>query len=121
VARQNNILFSVLAQFFGRDAMNSRLLLFETTDFTTTPDAMLTALTRVVADRSAGMEFFGNYFLMDYELMGGDGRDAIVEMDKQLGIEEFLPPLVPFGSGEWPVKVTPGEGACTLSGIYCGR
>jgi hypothetical protein len=72
VARQNNVIFSVLAQYFGREAMNSRLLLFETTEFTTTPEAMLLLLTRVVADRSVGAEFFGNYYLMDYELMGGE-------------------------------------------------
>jgi hypothetical protein len=114
VARQNNVLFSVLAQFFGKDAMNTRLVLLETTDFTTTPDDMMTALTRVIADRSVGMEFFGNYYLMDYELMGGNGRDAVIEMDKKLGIPEFLPPLVPFGSHEWPVKITPGEGPATI-------
>ena len=39
VARQNNILFSVLAQFFGPDAINDRLLLIETISFTTTSDA----------------------------------------------------------------------------------
>jgi len=30
VARQNNILFSLLAQVFGPDAINSRLILIET-------------------------------------------------------------------------------------------
>lgn len=114
VARQNNVLFSVLAQFFGRQAMNTRLMLFETTDFTTTPDDMMTALARVIADRSVGMEFFGNYYLMDYELMGGDGRDAIIAADKRLGVPEFLPPLVPFGSHEWPVKTSPGSGPATI-------
>src|SRR5438045_3159573 len=67
VARQNNVLFSVLAQFFGPDAINDRLLLIETISFTTTPDDMLEALTRVVADRSVGAIFFGNYHIMDYE------------------------------------------------------
>ena len=38
VARQNNVLFSVLAQFFGPEAINDRLLLIETVSFTTTPD-----------------------------------------------------------------------------------
>ncbi|WP_204267733.1 hypothetical protein, partial [Citrobacter koseri] len=33
VARQNNILFSVLAQFFGPEAINSRLILIETVSF----------------------------------------------------------------------------------------
>jgi hypothetical protein len=36
VTRQNNILFSVLAQFFGPEAINSRLMLIETISFTTT-------------------------------------------------------------------------------------
>ena len=78
VARQNNMLFSVLAQFFGPDAMNSRLVLIETISFTTTPEEMLEALTRIIADRSVGAAFFGSYYLMDYELMGGDGRQAII-------------------------------------------
>jgi hypothetical protein len=48
------MLFSVLAQFFGPDAMNSRLVLIETISFTTTPEEMLDALTRIVSDRSVG-------------------------------------------------------------------
>ena len=114
VTRQNNVLFSILAQFFGPKAVNSRLVLFETTDFATTPDDMLTLLTRVVADRSVGQEFFGNYAMMDYELMGGDARDAIVASDKRLGLTQFLPPLVPFGSHQWPALVTPGTGPATI-------
>ena len=41
VARQNNVLFSVLAQFFPPEAINDRLMLIETVSFTTTPDDML--------------------------------------------------------------------------------
>jgi hypothetical protein len=78
VARQNNILFSVLAQFFGPEAVNDRLMLIETISFTTTPEDMMESLTRIIADRSVGALFFGNYYLMDYELMGGDARAAIV-------------------------------------------
>ena len=37
VTRQNNVIFSVLAQFFGAEAINDRLLLIETISFTTTP------------------------------------------------------------------------------------
>ena len=44
VARQNNVLFSVLAQFFGPDAINDRLMLIETISFTTTPADMMTSL-----------------------------------------------------------------------------
>ncbi len=54
VARQNNILFSVLAQYFGPEAINDRLMLIETISFTTTPADMLTSLTRIIADRSVG-------------------------------------------------------------------
>jgi hypothetical protein len=70
VARQNNVLFSVLAQFFPPEAINDRLMLIETISFTTTPEDMLDALTRIIADRSVGAAFFGDYHLMDYELMG---------------------------------------------------
>ena len=86
VARQNNVLFSVLAQFFGPDAINSRLILIETISFTTTPDDMLESLTRIIADRSVGSLFFGNYHLMDYELMGGDARAAIIAESAKRGM-----------------------------------
>ena len=102
VARQNNVLFSVLAQFFGPDAINDRLLLIETVSFTTTPADMLDLLTRIIADRSVGSMFFGNYHLMDYELMGGDARAAIIAEDAKRGMTPFLPPAVPFGSKQWP-------------------
>ena len=110
VARQNNVIFSVLAQFFGKDAMNTRLFLFETSQFVTTPDQMLDVLIRTVADRSVGQVFFGNYYLMDYELMGGDARKAIQAEDKKYGIPVFLPPAVPFHSTEWPFRIDPGQG-----------
>jgi len=67
----------VLAQFFGPDAINDRLMLIETMGFTTTPDEMLESMTRIIADRSVGSIVFGNYHLMDYELMGSDARIAI--------------------------------------------
>lgn len=114
VTRQNNIIFSVLAQYFGKEALNSRLMLFETTQFTTTPDVMLSLLARVVADRSVGAEFFGNYYLMDYELMGGNAREAIEAEARKRGMTAFLPPLVPFGTHEWPWMVTPGPGPATI-------
>ena len=117
VARQNNVLFSVLAQFFGPAAINSRLMLIETISFTTTPNDMLDALTRIIADRSVGALFFGNYYLMDYELMGGNARVAIVDEDKKLGITPFLPPAVAFGSHQWPTLVTPGPGPTSLADL----
>jgi len=39
---------------------------------------MLASLTRIIGDRSVGSLFFGNYHLMDFELMGGDARAAII-------------------------------------------
>src|SRR5580693_9265273 len=117
VARQNNVLFSVLAQFFGPDAINDRLLLIETISFTTTPEDMLDALTRIVADRSVGAAFFGNYYLMDYELMGGDARAAVIDESKKRGMTPFLPPAVAFGSHQWPTLITPGSGPASLADI----
>jgi len=115
VARQNNVIFSVLAQYFGPDAINDRLLLIETISFTTTPDEMLDSMTRIIADRSVGAVFFGNYHLMDYELMGGDAREAIVAEDSKRGITPVLPPLAPFGSHQWPMLITSGEGPGSLA------
>jgi hypothetical protein len=117
VARQNNILFSVLAQFFGPESINDRLILIETISFTTTPDDMLDSLTRIIADRSVGAAFFGNYYLMDFELMGGDARQAIVDEDAKRKINPTLPPQVPFGSHQWPTLITPGSGAKTLADL----
>ena len=117
VARQNNILFSVLAQYFGPEAINDRLMLIETISFTTTPDDMLTSLTRIIADRSVGALFFGNYHLMDYELMGGDARAAIIAETEKRGMKAFLPPAVPFGSKQWPTLITPGAGPTSLADL----
>jgi hypothetical protein len=117
VARQNNILFSVLAQFFGPEAINDRLVLIETISFTTTPEDMLDALTRIIADRTVGAAFFGNYHLMDYELMGGDARQAIIDQDARRNIPANLPPQVPFGSHQWPTLITPGPGAKSLADL----
>lgn len=117
VARQNNVLFSVLAQSFGPDAINNRLILIETVSFTTTPEDMLGSLTRIIADRSVGSLFFGNYHLMDYELMGTDARAAIIAESAKRGTTPFLPPLVPFGSKQWPTLVTPGEGPASIADL----
>jgi hypothetical protein len=117
VARQNNILFSVLAQYFGPEAINDRLMLIETVSFTATPEDMLESVMRIVADRSVGAAFFGNYYLMDYELMGGDARQAIIDEDKQRNISVNLPPQVSFGSRQWPALITPGTGPKTLADL----
>lgn len=117
VARQNNVLFSVLAQFFKPEDINSRLILIETVSFTTTSQDMLDSLTRIIADRTVGETFFGSRHLMDYELMGGDARDAIVAQAKERGVAPHLPPKVPFGSHQWPTLITPGPGPATLSDL----
>jgi hypothetical protein len=121
VARQNNVLFSVLAQFFGPEAINKRLLMIETISFTTTPDDMLESLTRIIADRSVGAAFFGNYYLMDYELMGGDARQAIIDESTKRGMTPFLPPVVPFGSNQWPTLITPGNGPGSLADLAADK
>ncbi len=117
VARQNNVLFSVLAQYFGPEAINDRLMLIETISFTTTPQEMLTSMVRIISDRSVGALFFGNDRLMDFELMGGDGRKTIISEMQKRGKQAFLPPAVPFGSKQWPALVTPGPGATSLDDL----
>ena len=119
IARQNNILFSVLVQFMGTETMGDRLLLIETPEFETTPEKMLDVLTRIVADRGLGMVFFRDYFLMDVELLGGGGRKAIEHEMHKRGLQPLLPPLVPFRSNDWPWKTDPtkGTGPATLEEV----
>ena len=119
VARQNNILFSVLAQFMGEKAINDRLLLIETTEFTTTPDTMIDVFARIVSDRALGQVFFGDYRLMDSELLGGGGRKAIeAEMAKR-NMKAILPPMAPYNSTQWPWRtdVKSGTGPATMEEV----
>lgn len=118
VARQNNVLFSVLAQFFGPEAINDRLLLIETISFITTPQDLLELVTRIISDRSVGALFFKNYHLIDYELMGGDGREVILAQDKQRDITPTLPPAVPFGSRQFPTLISSGAGPTSLVELH---
>ena len=117
VARQNNVLFSVLAQYFGPEAINDRLMLIETISFTTTPDDMLTSLVRIISDRTVGGLFFNSDRLMDYELMGGDARKTIISEMKARGKEPFLPPAVPLGSKQWPTLISGGAGPASLDDL----
>lgn len=134
VTRTNNILFTVMAQYFGKAAFNDRLILLETTEFTTEREQMLNLLCRIVADRALGRVFFKDYFLMDVELLstgardavasevsrrvpasGGaytvfSGRDTIVEEAKRRGIEPLMPPLAPFHTQQWPWRTEEAEG-----------
>lgn len=119
VARQNNILFSVLVQFMGEKAINDRLILLETTDFTTTPDAMMDAFIRIISDRALGDVFYKDYRLMDFELLGSGARKAIEAEAAKRGVKAILPPIVPFNSTEWPWKINPasGTGPGTMSEV----
>ena len=150
VTRRNNILFTLMAQFFGPDAINDMLMLFETTEFTTTPDSMLSLISRIVRDRELGKSFFNNYFLMDVELLSTSARNAIAQadgarivrpgaamgsyttgpahkriaaFDKANGITPMLPPLAPFESHEWPwiTTTTDGSGPSTLKQALSGK
>ena len=122
VARQNNILFSVLVQFMGTETMGDRLLLIETPEFETTPEKMLNVLGRIVADRSLGKIFFRDYFLMDVELLGGGARAAIEREMAKRGREAALPSLAPFRSDDWPWKTDPtkGTGPARLEDVAFG-
>jgi hypothetical protein len=111
IARQNNILFSVLVQFMGTETMGDRLLLIETPEFETTPEKMLDVLTRIVADRALGMVFFRDYFLMDVELLGGGGRAAIEREMANRGMKAVLPTVAPVRSNDWPWKTDPRKGS----------
>jgi hypothetical protein len=110
VTRQNNILFTVLVQFMGEEAIGNRLLLLETTEFTTTPEKMLDLLGRIVSDRALGQFFFKDYYLMDAELLGGGGRKYIAEEATKRGMTPLLPPAAPFYSNEWPWKTDAKKG-----------
>jgi hypothetical protein len=110
VTRQNNILFTVLAQFMGQQAFGDRLMLFETTEFSTTPDKMLDILARIVSDRALGKVFFKDYYLMDVELVGGGARRAIMEEAAKRGMKPLMPSLSPFRSTDWPWRTDPKKG-----------
>jgi hypothetical protein len=110
IARQNNILYSVLVQFMGTETMGDRLMLIETPEFETTPEKMLDVLGRIVADRALGMVFFRDYFLMDVELVGGGAREAIEREMSKRGKKALLPTLAPFRSNDWPWKTDPAKG-----------
>lgn len=110
VTRQNNILFSIMVQFMGEKAINDRLLLTETTSFTTTPDDMLDLFCRITSDRCLGKMFFNNDKLMDYELLGWEARKAIQRIAASRNEQAVLPPLVPLNSHAWPWRIDPASG-----------
>jgi hypothetical protein len=110
VMRQNNIFFTILAQFIGQEAFGDRLVLLETTQFAADPDEMLEVLARIVSDRALGKVFFKDYYLMDAELLGGGARRAIIAEANRRGMTPLLPSLAPFRSTDWPWHTDPGRG-----------
>jgi hypothetical protein len=111
VARRNHIFYTILVQFMGTEAMGDRLFLFETPEFETTPEQMLDVLTRIIADRSLGMVFFRDLYLMgDVELLGDGARAAIEREMADRGQEAQLPTLVPFRCNDWPWTTDPTTG-----------
>jgi len=117
VTRQNNMIFSMLAEWMGKEAINHRIFLFETTSFTTTDQDILTLWSRIMFDRQLGEGFFGDYYLMDSELIANGGRAEIVKTAKQYNLPDILPELEPFNSTDWPWRHNPssGTGPASLS------
>ena len=88
----------VLLTSNGPDLMVERLLLLETPEFTTTAEKMLDGLTRIVADRSLGKVFWGDYYLQDVELLSDPSRRAIKEQVAKRDMNLLMPTLAPFES-----------------------
>jgi len=78
---------------------------------------MLESLTRIIADRSVGSLFFGNYHLMDFELMGWRRPRRNYRRNRQAWHDTVPAPVVPFGSKQWPTLVTPGPGPASLADL----
>ena len=102
VTRRRNILFTILAQFMGKEAINDRLLLFGTTSFTSTPDEILSELTRIVSDRAIGSIFFNNKMQMDVELLGEGARTQLKKDENQLPHPLLLPKEEPLDTHKFP-------------------
>lgn len=111
VTRQNNLYYSILAQFMGEDAINDRLLLFETDGCDVTTDSLLTILSRVVADRGLSLSVFNDKFLMDTDIFAHPARKAIPRVAQKYGMPVVLPPQVHFQSNEWPWRDNPDKGS----------
>ena len=110
VARQNNMIFSMLAEWMGKEAINHRLFLFETTSFTTSDEDLLHLWSQIMFDRILAQGVFGDYYLMDSELIANGGRDEILKIAKQYGLPDILPDLEPFNSTGWPWRHNPNSG-----------
>ncbi|MEU8764649.1 hypothetical protein [Streptomyces sp. NPDC048659] len=122
VTRRKNILFTALAQFMGEDAIGERLLLLETSDFTTTPDHLLDLLARITGDRELGHAFFGHGRVMDVEILGDAAKEAIRAETRRRGMRPVLPAAAPYDSTEWPWPTDPADGTApaTLPELLTG-
>jgi hypothetical protein len=111
VTRQNNLLYSMLAEFMGKDAINHRLYLFETTTFEDTDDHLINLLVRSISDNVMGETMLGNYWAMNTELLSNGGREIIIAEAKKLGLTDILPDIEPFNSTDWPWRHNPNSGS----------
>jgi len=109
--RQNNILFTIMAQFMGEEKINRQLFMFETTSFQSTPEEMFGLLARYINDKGLSQVFFNYEYLMSHELLNGGARNVITSESKRRGMKLFLPPLAPLNSNEWPWIVNPEKGS----------
>ena len=118
--RQNNILFTIMAQFMGEEKINRQLFMFETTDFQTTPEEMFTLYARHINDRGLSKVFFNYEYLMSHELLNGGARKVIASESERRGMKLILPPLAPLNSNEWPwiVNQEKGSGPRSLEDLH---
>ena len=118
--RQNNILFTIMAQFMGEEKINRQLFMFETTDFQTTPEEMFTLYARYIHDRGLSKVFFNYEYLMSHELLNGGARKVIASESERRGMKLLLPPLAPLNSNEWPwiVNQEKGSGPRSLEDLH---
>jgi hypothetical protein len=101
---------AVIGKFPGFISSDVMPPLLETTDFQAKPEDMWGSFMRIVSDRTIGEYFFNDDRMMDYEILGFGGRDAIESEMAKVGKKAILPPLVPFNSTEWPWKTDPSKG-----------
>ena len=109
--RQNNILFTIMAQFMGEEKINRQLFMFETTSFQSTPEEMFGLFARYINDKALSQVFFNYEYLMGHELLNGGARIAMTAESKRRDMKLLLPPLAPLNSNEWPWIVNPNKGS----------
>jgi hypothetical protein len=118
--RQNNILFTIMAQFMGEEKINRQLIMFETTDFRITPEELFTLYARYIRDRGLSKVFFNYEHLMSRELLNGGAWKVIASESERRGMKLLLPPLAPLNSNEWPwiVSQEKGSGPRSLEDLH---